>query len=565
FKHNPEKPQSLNGNSVLPIFEDRKGIVWIGTDKSKLNKFDKSTGKFTYIPIEGYHPYAFFEDNNGIFWVGETTGRLSIFDRTTETYIKSYNGLSSSFITHIAQDSKDHFILWITTHKDGLVKFNINNGEYTHYRHNDKDKYSLSNNSIWGFSQEEDHLWLGTWGGGLNKFDKKGETFTAYKHDPQNPKSISSNVSGNLFITSQGELYISTLGGGLNKFNKQDETFEYYNTSNGLFPSDNLQGILEDKNGNLWIASSTEEIINFNIRTKEFKTYGPGDGIEIGGPWFVANHISPDGQMWFGGPKGVTAFYPENIKNNEFKPPVYITSLTQGGDPLETGKALETLSEIKISWKKPFFEFKAAALNYTRPQHNRYKYKLVGWDSEWFNSGVFRNGRYSNLKGGKYTLRICASNNDGVWCQPDQEVALKIEVSSPFWETAWFKIIVLFLFLMVILFVIVYLQKLRSEIKERKKTKKDLMESEKKYRDLIDSAPDLRYRTDMEGKIIFVSQSVFYLAGYTVEEAIGMKMAEEIYVNPVERTTFLQSLQKNGYITDFEAQLKHKDGTIWWA
>ncbi|MCP3901112.1 MAG: PAS domain S-box protein, partial [Desulfobacteraceae bacterium] len=42
-------------------------------------------------------------------------------------------------------------------------------------------------------------------------------------------------------------------------------------------------------------------------------------------------------------------------------------------------------------------------------------------------------------------------------------------------------------------------------------------------------------------------------------------MAEEIYVNPVERTTFLQSLQKNGYITDFEAQLKHKDGTIWWA
>jgi len=519
YKHDPENPKSLNGNSVLPIYEDKKGIVWIGTDKNKLNKFDKKTGKFTYIPIDGYYPYAFLEDNKGVFWVGETTGRLSIFDRTTQTYIKSYEGFSSSFITHIAQDSMDSSILWLATHKDGLVKFNIKTEKTTHYRHHDKGKHSLSNNSVWGFWQEDDTLWLGTWGGGLNKFSKKDETFTVYKHDPKDPGSVSNNVCGNILVTSEGRLFVSTLGGGLNEFNRKNETFEYFNTTNGLFPSDNLEGLLEDENGNLWIASSTEEVIKFNTKTKGYKAYGPGDGIEIGGPWFVANHKSPDGQMWFGGPKGVTAFYPEKIKNNAFKPPVYITSLMQGGEPIETDKALEKLSEIMVSWKKPFFEFKAAALNYTRPQHNRYKYKLEGWDSEWFNSGHLRNGRYSNLKGGDYILRIAASNNDGVWCAPEQEVALKVKVSSPFWQTRSFKSFVLGFIGLVILSIFYYLKRLNAEIIERKRVEISLAEEKERLAVTLKSIGDGVITTDTKGNIIFLNNKAEKLTGWFQKQA----------------------------------------------
>ena len=478
FKEDPKNPHSLNGNSVLPIYEDSKGVIWIGTDKSKLNKYDKKTGKFTYIPIQGYHPYAFLEDSNGTFWVGETTGRLSIFDRSSQTYTKSYDHVSSSFITHIAQDLKDPSILWLTTHKDGLVKFNTRTEEVKSFRHQAKDKNSLSSNSVWGFGQEDDVLWLGTWGGGLNRFDKETEKFTVYKHNPKDPESISSNVCGNLLITSLGDLYISTLGGGLNKFNKETQTFEHYSTENGLFPSDNLEGILEDKQGNLWIASSTEEVIKFDPKTLVYKAYGPGDGIEIGGPWFVANYKTRDGQMWFGGPKGVTAFYPENIKDNLFKPPVYITSLSQGGEPIKTDKALEKLSELKISWERPFFEFEATALNYTRPEHNRYRYKLEGWDKEWFNSGLFRSGRYSNLKGGKYILRISGSNNDGIWCAPEQEVVLEIIVNNPFWKTGWFIALVAAVGLITLLFVVFYMRKLQVEVTNRKEGPRGTGESE---------------------------------------------------------------------------------------
>ena len=96
------------------------------------------------------------------------------------------------------------------------------------------------------------------------------------------------------------------------------------------------------------------------------------------------------------------------------------------------------------------------------------------------------------------------------------------------------------------------------------KRTQELQESEKKYRVLANESPDLRYRTDNEGKLIFVSQSFHKLTGYTTEEAIGMKMTE-FYVNPEERDLFLVALQKDGFVSDFVVQLKRKDGSIGWA
>lgn len=92
------------------------------------------------------------------------------------------------------------------------------------------------------------------------------------------------------------------------------------------------------------------------------------------------------------------------------------------------------------------------------------------------------------------------------------------------------------------------------------------LESEiESYRLLVDNSPDLLYRTDLQGRITFVSSSVQRLSGYTVEEAIGMKMAEEVYFVPEERNAFLEQLRKEGRVSNFEARLKRKDGSLWWA
>lgn len=85
------------------------------------------------------------------------------------------------------------------------------------------------------------------------------------------------------------------------------------------------------------------------------------------------------------------------------------------------------------------------------------------------------------------------------------------------------------------------------------------------YRMLVNNSQDLLYRTDLKGRITFVSPSVYRLSGYAPEEAIGMRMAEEVYLFPEQRMAFLERLQKYGRVSNYEAQLKRKDGSTWWA
>jgi len=94
---------------------------------------------------------------------------------------------------------------------------------------------------------------------------------------------------------------------------------------------------------------------------------------------------------------------------------------------------------------------------------------------------------------------------------------------------------------------------------------KDVRRNERKYKTVVNNSPDLIYRTDMNGVVTFVSESILNLSGYTVEEALGMRMAEEIYVNPDDRKYFLNKIMNTGSIENFEAKLKHKNGTTWWA
>lgn len=138
----------------------------------------------------------------------------------------------------------------------------------------------------------------------------------------------------------------------------------------------------------------------------------------------------------------------------------------------------------------------------------------------------------------------------------------KIEVFPDWLKTALQGIAALFAFF---IFVIITSQfRVKRKTKELRDTNKALRLSEEKYRTLADDVPDLHYRTDTAGKIVYISRSCHKLSGYTAEEAIGMKI-DESYVNPGERNVFLAALQKDGYVNNFVAQLKRKDGSIWWA
>ena len=106
---------------------------------------------------------------------------------------------------------------------------------------------------------------------------------------------------------------------------------------------------------------------------------------------------------------------------------------------------------------------------------------------------------------------------------------------------------------------------LKQRVRELEEQLVNSKKQERELRALIHNSPDILYRTDVNGFITYISPSVYKHSGYTVSEAIGMHMAKEVYLHAEEREDFLQELREKGEVVDFVAQLKRKDGTIYWA
>lgn len=85
------------------------------------------------------------------------------------------------------------------------------------------------------------------------------------------------------------------------------------------------------------------------------------------------------------------------------------------------------------------------------------------------------------------------------------------------------------------------------------------------FQDIVNNLVDTFYRTDAEGRVLYMSSAVVDTLGYTPDEIIGRKLSE-FYVDPDDRNKFLASLDKGGSVTkDFEAKLRCKDGRVLWV
>ncbi len=104
YKHIPGNSSSLSSNYIQTIYQDKTGILLIGTD-SGLNKYDKKKEKFGHFKIEpnklnslgNNNVWSIYKDQVGILWIG-TEGGLEQFDRKNNKFTRSkIKGTSGSF------------------------------------------------------------------------------------------------------------------------------------------------------------------------------------------------------------------------------------------------------------------------------------------------------------------------------------------------------------------------------------------------------------------------------------------------------------------------------------
>jgi ligand-binding sensor domain-containing protein/signal transduction histidine kinase len=446
YRHDPENPNSISGNLIFSIYVDSQGYTWLGTEGTGLNRFTWQTNQvmhFEHNPakrnsLSANTVNAIHEDKDGMLWIATTNG-LDVFDRNTLQFSHyqrdpaNPDSLSANHIYEVFVDSQNN--VWIGT-AGGLDRLDRSTGKFTHYTPKVGDPNSLSGiavNNI--FEDHNGYFWMGTFDSGLNKFDPETGKFTRYRFDPRNKLSISNDSILAIYEDSQNRLWIGTAGGGLNLYNPATENFVYYLEKDGL-PNGVVYGILEDSEGKLWLSTNFG-ISRFDPETRTFRNFDGGDGLQSNEFNSGAFARGKYGEFYFGGINGLTVFHPSRVDDSPYLPPVVLTSLTQGDNPIVTDSSLETTQNVVLQWPENSFEFEFAALSYGQPNKNQYAYKLEGFDTGWHAIGTKRDGRYTNLPGGEYTLLLKASNSDGIW--NESPVRINVTVIPPFWQTVWFR------------------------------------------------------------------------------------------------------------------------------
>jgi ligand-binding sensor domain-containing protein/signal transduction histidine kinase len=491
YQNDPGIAHSLSNNHVQAVYVDREGVLWVGTESGGVNKSSLGRGKFTLLQSRVGDPdslsdnivRAIFEDHEGIIWIGTSKG-LDGFDRATGLFThyrhdsEDASSLSDDFVLSIYEDSRG--TLWVGTLHGGVNKFDRQTGGFSHYRHNFRDPLSISDDTIRViFEDSQGILWFGT-NHGLNRFDRNSEIFNSYlyfkdlgrrtvrsiiedqdgvlwvgaddglfEYDRQSdhflanrslsydPEMPSNDLVLCVQVDRQGDLWMGTFQGGLVKVDARSDEILHYRKSDGL-PNDVVYGILEDEQGFLWL-STVRGLSRLDPQSGTFKNFDITDGLQSYEFNEGAYHQSASGEMFFGGINGLNSFFPDDLTANEYVPPVVLTSLTQGGEAVEREALIDQLTTVTFGWPENFFEFEFAALSLEQPEDNQYAYRLKGFETEWNQVGNRNFGRYTNLPGGRYTLQIKGSNNDGIW--NEDGASLNVIINPPFWRTGWFGIL----------------------------------------------------------------------------------------------------------------------------
>jgi len=186
-----------------------------------------------------------------------------------------------------------------------------------------------------------------------------------------------------------------------------------------------------------------------------FKNYDVNDGVQGDEFNSGAYYKSRSGEMFFGGIKGFNSFYPDKIKDNPYIPGIVITDFQIFNKSVLIGthedadsrksplqKHISATKEIALSYKENVFSFEFAALHYAAQEHNQYAYMMEGFDKDWVYVGNERKATYTNLDPGEYVFSVKGSNNDGIW--NEEGTSIRIFINPPFWQTWWFRILVIF-------------------------------------------------------------------------------------------------------------------------
>jgi len=483
----PNVPYRTDKWKVHNLMEDNQGNLWVSAYQTGLMIVPQSMFGFRYFSFrQGDWPG---EDSScltsgardsqaGCTWVGsDGSGLFRLgYDGRTVNFNSSNSGLPDDSVMGLAIDNQG--TLWIATFLEGLVKYTARGG-FSRFR--DSAKVGTERTFCIEYDPEDNLLYVGTHGNGVVVIDPSAESVAKTVSEGMNQwiSTLKFDSSGTLWIgtydghwcynpetgqifrmdiestglsntrvqsiaeSKDGIIWMGT-GEGLIRLDRVRGEAKVITTRDGL-SNNSVSGILEGDDGSIWVSTSYG-LSRINQQTGQISRYYESDGLQ--GNEFRMNALfkSSRGQLFFGGTKGLTAFYPQFVNQKLHDvPPVILTRLRVANHEADfdaskennfLDKHITEATRIVLPYSANSFSLDFSVPEFTNPDRIRYAYRLSRFDDEWKGaSRDSRNATYTNLPKGRYTMTVKA------YFDGDEENAsvrsIEVRVLPPWWLSFW--------------------------------------------------------------------------------------------------------------------------------
>ncbi len=488
--------------SVMSMTEDAAGNLWIVTVKGlyRIHKSDvlnrKCPTDYLFIPSPHFRTGRnILIDSQNRLWIS-ALGGLSIsqldadFNPGPFVHYTDQDVLPHSWCFEVFEENPESF--WVGNYR-GLLNIRFQGGDIANpqvkvVEPDDSRDDALVNS--WTLQMTNDRsggLWVGTYHGlGRLISPEDDGTFENYINVFGDSTQLSNNSIKRVFRDSRDRLWIGTQR-GLNLYRENSNDFKQFGREEGL-PSEYVLGIMEDREGSLWIATTSgvvKAIYDEASNTlADRKYYTSRDGLADNITNKNALWIDEENNVYIGSSKGLSVLsdlgpIPKNRDFNLALTSIESTLRKEQGfvsvkDRLNEDKI--TLSHFENSIRLSY-----AALDFSDPEYNRYRHKFLPISESWIETEALSELTYYNLPPGEYELILDGSNNQGVWAQ--QPIHLKIRIKPPFWKSH--VAFILYALLLTGLIRYMYLVRLRKKVRELEheaKLEKALVEEREQLR-----------------------------------------------------------------------------------
>lgn len=386
YRHTPNDPYSLPGDSTRAMLQDRSGMLWIATFTDGISLVNLSSSGFArYVPqhlatgggndggglAAGNAVLAVARAPDGKLWLGGNVG-ISLFDPAANAVVRRYTSdpgkagsLSQNIVyslyqgadgplwagtsnglnrldspagpfkaIHFGNPASDYInaiapgrggILWLAT-GNSLIRYEPATGSHRIFRNDPADPASRAVNGTSSVLEDRSgRVWMGSeWnGGGLDLLDPQTGKFRHFTHRPGAADSLADDNVSSVHEDSLGRIWIGTAKGLQQVVQAGDAiTFRSYTEAT---QGAKILSIRSDLDDQLWV-STIVGLFRIDPATAKATLYTAADGMTDG---FTVNSSAPgpDGMLYFGGVHGLTAVAPREVRSRSVPPQLAITDI----------------------------------------------------------------------------------------------------------------------------------------------------------------------------------------------------------------------------------------------